>query len=57
MKKYWAIFKTQLLDRLAYVGDLILQSLTIVLFMWIFMRCGRPLSFNRSGYAERSLTA
>lgn len=38
MKKYWAIFKIQLLDRMAYVGDLILQSLTIVLFMWIFMQ-------------------
>lgn len=38
MKKYWAIIKIQLLNRMAYAGDLIIQSLTIILFMWIFMQ-------------------
>lgn len=42
MKKFWtkyfAIFKAQLSDRLAYPLDLATQSLTIILFMWIFLQ-------------------
>ncbi len=41
MKKYWAIFTTQLTNRLAYAGDLAAQSLSIVIFMWIFMQLWR----------------
>jgi ABC-2 type transport system permease protein len=37
-QKYWAIFKTQLLNSFAYPADLLSRSLTIVLFMWIFMQ-------------------
>jgi ABC-2 type transport system permease protein len=35
-QKYWAIFKTQLLNSFAYPGDLFSRSLTIVLFLWVF---------------------
>lgn len=36
MKKYWSIFKTQLLNNLAYPGEMFWRSLAIVIFMWIF---------------------
>ncbi len=39
--KYWAIFRTQLLNSLAYPMDLLGRSLVIVLFMWIFMNLWR----------------
>jgi len=39
--KYWAIFKTQLLNNLAYTGDLLSGSIAIVLFMWIFAQLWR----------------
>ena len=39
--KYWAIFRTQLLNSLAYPVDLLGRSLLIVLFMWIFMNLWR----------------
>jgi ABC-2 type transport system permease protein len=41
VQKYWAIFKTQLLNSLAYPGDLASRSLAIVLFMWIFAQLWR----------------
>lgn len=36
IRKYWAIFTTQLINNLAYGGDLLARSLTIIMFMWIF---------------------
>jgi ABC-2 type transport system permease protein len=36
MTKYWAIFKTQLLNNFAYAGDLAGGCFMIVMFMWIF---------------------
>ena len=36
MKKYLAIFKINLLNNLAYPGELLTRSLMILLFMWIF---------------------
>ena len=39
--KYWAIFRTQLLNSLAYPVDLLGRSLLIILFMWIFMNLWR----------------
>lgn len=35
--KYVAILRIQIASRRAYLGDLAAQSLTIVMFMWIFM--------------------
>ncbi len=39
--KYWAIFQTQLLNSLAYPLDLAGRSLSIVLFLWIFVQLWR----------------
>ena len=39
--KYWAIFRTQLLNSLAYPADLLGRSLIIVVFMWVFMNLWR----------------
>ena len=41
MNKYWAIFKTQLLNNLAYAGNLLTGSIAIVLFMFIFAQLWR----------------
>ena len=41
MGKYWAIFKTQLTNNIAYAGDLAVGSVTIVLFLWIFAQLWR----------------
>jgi len=40
-RKYWAIFKTQLINSFAYPGDLLSRSVTIIIFMWVFL-----LSYN-----------
>jgi ABC-2 type transport system permease protein len=37
MKKYWAVFKTQLINRLAYPADLAGHSLSIVIYLWVFV--------------------
>jgi ABC-2 type transport system permease protein len=39
--KYAAIFKIQLSNRLVYVGDLVAGSLSIVIFMWVFLQLWR----------------
>ncbi len=39
--KYWAIFRTQLLNSFAYPMDLLGRSVLIVLFMWIYMNLWR----------------
>jgi ABC-2 type transport system permease protein len=36
--KYLAIFRIQLSNRLAYVGDLITGSLSILIFLWVFIQ-------------------
>jgi len=36
LKKYWAIFKIQVVNSLAYPAELLWRSLAIVLFLWIF---------------------
>jgi ABC-2 type transport system permease protein len=41
MSKYFAIFRIQITNRGIYLGDLAAQSLTIVMFMWIFMQLWR----------------
>jgi ABC-2 type transport system permease protein len=41
--KYWLIFKTQLLNSLAYPGDLLARSLSIVVFMWAFVHLWRAV--------------
>ncbi len=39
--KYGAILKTQIINSLAYPADLLSRSLTIVLFMWVFLHLWR----------------
>ena len=39
--KYWAIFTTQVSNNLAYPADLASRSVTIVLFLWIFVHLWR----------------
>jgi ABC-2 type transport system permease protein len=41
LQKYWAIFKTQLINSFAYPADLLSRSLTIVLFLWVFTQLWR----------------
>src|SRR5512136_1263879 len=48
MKKYLAIFNINLLNSLAYPGELVTRSLMIVLFMWIFYQLWH-VTFAASG--------
>jgi ABC-2 type transport system permease protein len=48
MKKYWFIFTTQLVNSLAYPGELIGRSLIILPFMWIFYQLWH-VTFAASG--------
>lgn len=36
MKKYWAIFKTQVVNSLAYPAEIVWRSMAILLFLWVF---------------------
>jgi ABC-2 type transport system permease protein len=38
MRKYWSIFQIQLSNRLAYIGDLLTQSTSIVVFLFVFLQ-------------------
>lgn len=51
MSKYWAIFKIQLANSLAYPGELLGRSLIILPFMWIFYQLWR-VTFAASGTNE-----
>src|SRR5512136_595066 len=48
MKKYFAIFKTNLQNSLAYPAELATRSAMILLFMWIFYQLWR-VTFAASG--------
>jgi len=48
MNKYWSIFKTQVVNSLAYPGDIIGRSLLIVPFMWIFYQLWK-VTFTANG--------
>jgi ABC-2 type transport system permease protein len=39
--KYWAIFKTQVSNRAAYASDMLAGSLSILLYVWIFIQLWR----------------
>ena len=38
MRKYWSILQIQLANRLAYTGDLLAQSTSIVVFLFVFLQ-------------------
>lgn len=46
--KYWAICKTQLVNTLAYPGEMVWRSLGIVLFMWVFANLWR-ITYRAAG--------
>jgi ABC-2 type transport system permease protein len=48
MKKYFAIFKINLLNTLAYPAELLTRSLMVLIFMWIFFQLWR-ITFAASG--------
>jgi ABC-2 type transport system permease protein len=49
--KYTAIFRTQLLDSLAYPADLFSRSISMGLFMWIFLNLWR-VTYDAMGSSE-----
>ncbi len=51
MSKYWAIFQTQLVNQMAYWGDLLVQSFSIVLFLWIFLQLWRT-TYGATGQTQ-----
>lgn len=56
LAKYAAVVRTQLAHGLAYPADLVLRSLTIVIFMWVFIHLWRT-TFASTGQATvRGLT-
>jgi ABC-2 type transport system permease protein len=50
MRKYFAIFKINLLNSLAYPGELITRTSMILIFMWVFYQLWR-VTFAASGTA------
>ncbi len=54
--KYWAVFRTQLVNSLAYPMDLLGRSLLIVLFMWIFMNLWRVTYGSTGSHSIAGLT-
>ncbi len=48
MRKYIAVFKINLLNGLAYPGELLTRSVIILLFMWIFYQLWR-ITFDSAG--------
>jgi ABC-2 type transport system permease protein len=50
IRKYWAILQVQLVNSLAYPGELIWRSLAIVLFQWVFAQLWR-VTFATAGTA------
>lgn len=49
--KYWAIFRTQISNRFTYGGDLVSQSLTIMMFMWVFLQLWRT-TYSAAGDSQ-----
>ena len=48
MRKYWSIFKIQVINSLAYPGELVGRSLMIIPFLWIFYQLW-SVTFRASG--------
>jgi ABC-2 type transport system permease protein len=51
MRKYWAIFKIQVVNSLAYPGELVGRSLLILPFMWIFYQLWK-VTYQAAGAPE-----
>ncbi len=51
LAKYWAIFQAQLVNQMTYWGDLLVQSFSILLFLWIFLQLWRT-TYGASGQSQ-----
>ncbi len=49
--KYWAIFKIQVVNSLAYPAEFVWRSMAILLFLWVFTYLWR-VAYGNSGAAE-----
>lgn len=54
--KYWTICKTQVVNTLAYPGELAWRSLSIVLFLWVFANLWRVVYSAKSAQAISGFT-
>lgn len=54
--KYAAVVRTQLAHGLAYPADLVMRSLTIVIFMWVFIHLWRSTYATTGQASVRGLT-
>ena len=54
MSKYWAIFKTQLLNRLSYPADLLGHGISIVIYLWVFIFLWRT-TYRAMGVSDGSI--
>lgn len=55
-RKYWAICKTQIVNTLAYPGELVWRSLSIILFMWVFANLWRVVYGTTGAQAIAGIT-
>jgi ABC-2 type transport system permease protein len=56
MKKYWAIFQTQVINSLAYPGEILWRSLAILIFLWVFTFLWRVAYDNTGSSTLAGLT-
>ncbi|MEO8085066.1 MAG: ABC-2 family transporter protein [Ardenticatenales bacterium] len=56
VRKYGAVVRTQLAHGLAYPADLVMRSLTIVIFMWVFVHLWRATFAATGETTVRGLT-
>ncbi|RLD04881.1 MAG: hypothetical protein DRI56_10455 [Chloroflexota bacterium] len=56
MKKYWAIFKTQVINSLAYPTEIMWRSMAILIFLWVFTFLWRVAFDNSSTTILAGLT-
>ncbi len=56
MKKYLAVFQINLLNSLAYPGELVARSGMILIFMWVFFQLWRIVFRNSGAEAINGLT-
>jgi ABC-2 type transport system permease protein len=56
MKKYWAIFQTQVVNSLAYPGEVLWRSLAILIFLWVFTFLWRVAYENTGSSTLAGLT-
>ena len=56
MSKYWSIFKTQVVNSLAYPAEILWRSLAILIFLWVFTFLWRVAYANAATTTLAGLT-